>query len=122
MPIGKNSIKRVTNNGYSNVKASAPDMENSVVTEEKSATVTEKITPPTAEPIKKAPKAPLKPKAEPKAKKKATKTAPKKSMETEPDFSAVKIAEKVTKEPSQTSKRQGNGYVNLGGELPYYLL
>ena len=31
MPIGKNAIKRVTNNGYSNVKTSAPDMENRVV-------------------------------------------------------------------------------------------
>ena len=29
MPIGKNSIKRVANNGYSAVKTSAPDMENS---------------------------------------------------------------------------------------------
>ena len=31
MPIGKNAIKRVENNGYSNVKTSAPDMENSNV-------------------------------------------------------------------------------------------
>ena len=31
MPIGKNAIKRVENNGYSNVQTSAPDMENSVV-------------------------------------------------------------------------------------------
>ena len=34
MPIGKNALKRVTNNGYSNVKATAPDMENSVVVTE----------------------------------------------------------------------------------------
>ena len=27
MPIGKNAIKRVTNNGYSSVKSEAPDME-----------------------------------------------------------------------------------------------
>ena len=33
MPIGKNSIKRAVNNGYSNVKTTAPDMENSVVVE-----------------------------------------------------------------------------------------
>lgn len=33
MPIGKNAIKRVKNNGYSNVATSAPDMENSVVEE-----------------------------------------------------------------------------------------
>ena len=31
MPIGKNSIKRVENNGYSNVKSEAPDMDNSHV-------------------------------------------------------------------------------------------
>ena len=31
MPIGKNAIKRVENNGYSKVKTSAPDMENSNV-------------------------------------------------------------------------------------------
>lgn len=33
MPIGKNSIKRVANAGYSKVKTEAPDMENSVVNE-----------------------------------------------------------------------------------------
>ena len=37
MPIGKNSIKRAVNNGYSKVKTTAPDMENSVVVEEKPA-------------------------------------------------------------------------------------
>ena len=31
MPIGKNAIKRVENNGYSNVKTDAPDMQNSTV-------------------------------------------------------------------------------------------
>ena len=31
MPIGKNAIKRVKNNGYSNVETSAPDMEHSVI-------------------------------------------------------------------------------------------
>ena len=34
MPIGKNALKRVENNGYSKVKSTAPDMENSVVAEE----------------------------------------------------------------------------------------
>ena len=37
MPIGKNAIKRITNNGYSNVQTSAPDMENSVVEEKNTA-------------------------------------------------------------------------------------
>ena len=31
MPIGKNAVKRVENNGYSKVQSSAPDMENSNV-------------------------------------------------------------------------------------------
>ena len=31
MPVGKNSLKRVTNNGYSKVTTAAPDMDNSVV-------------------------------------------------------------------------------------------
>ena len=31
MPIGKNSIKRVQNGGYSKVKTAAPDMQNSTV-------------------------------------------------------------------------------------------
>lgn len=31
MPIGKNAIKRVENNGYSKVKTDAPDMVNSTV-------------------------------------------------------------------------------------------
>ncbi|MBR5140099.1 MAG: hypothetical protein IKV16_03500, partial [Clostridia bacterium] len=35
MPIGKNAIKRVVNNGYANLKNDAPDMENSVVAESK---------------------------------------------------------------------------------------
>ena len=133
MPIGKNAIKRVTNNGYSNVKASAPDMENSVVVSDKSELVKEKLTPPTAAPIKATqPKAARKvqPKAEAQAKPKATKKAsagksaptPKKSMETEPELSPVKTAEKVIKKAAQAPKRQGEGYINLGGELPDYLL
>ena len=31
MPIGKNAIKRVENNGYSKVETSAPDIEHSVI-------------------------------------------------------------------------------------------
>lgn len=37
MPIGENAIKRVKNNGYSQVQTSCPDMENSVVEEGKKA-------------------------------------------------------------------------------------
>ena len=40
MPIGKNALKRVTNNGYSKVASEAPDMENSTHEPE---TVTPKV-------------------------------------------------------------------------------
>ena len=146
MPIGKNAIKRVSNNGYSNVKTEAPDMENSVVAKPvkpaaKSAatkkaptakSATAKKAPAKAAEAKKASakateakKAPAKaaeapkktaektaPKASPK------KTAPKKSMETEPELRPVRTLEKVT----EKSEAREDGYVNLGRELPVYLL
>ena len=145
MPIGKNAIKRVSNNGYSNVKSTAPDMENSVVEPVKPAaksaatkkaptvkSVTTNKAPAKAAEAKKAPaksetakKAPAKaaeapkktaqksvPKASPK------KTAPKKSMETEPELRPVRTLEKVT----EKSEAREDGCVNLGKELPVYLL
>lgn len=128
MPIGKNAIKRVANNGYSKVETSAPDMENSVV-EEVKAPAEEKETSQKKAPVKKAPakksatatKATTKKTSAPKktAEKKAeNKPEVKKSMETEPGFSPVKTLEKVT----EKSEREGEGYINLGGSLPYYLL
>ena len=95
MPIGKNALKRVTGTP---ARVEEPKEEKTAVAEAK------------AEPKKKA------------APKKATpkKTAPKKSMETEPTFSPVKTAEKVVAKADTT--RNGNGYVNIGGELPIYLL
>ena len=46
MPIGKNAIKRVDNNGYSNVKTTAPDMENSNVIANVDSQVIENIVKP----------------------------------------------------------------------------
>ena len=43
MPIGKNAIKRVENNGYSKVKTAAPDMENSSVITKPDEQVVEKM-------------------------------------------------------------------------------
>ena len=99
MPICKNAIKRVTNNSATATKTQ----------EAEPVLATEKLTPP---------------KTKPKATKKVVekKTTPKKSMEKEPDFSPVKTAEKVTEKNTKPQTRQGEGYVNLGGELPYYLL
>lgn len=136
MPIGKNAIKRVSNNGYSNVKSTAPDMENSVVEPVKPAakksTATKKTPTAKSAAVKKTPaktaetkKAPAKvaqapkkaaekpaPKASP-----AKKPAPKKSMEREPELRPVTTLEKVT----EKSEEKG-GYVNFGRELPIYLL
>ena len=133
MPIGKNAIKRVTNNGYSNVKSSAPDMENSVIEEKKSAPAAVKKNPAPKADAKKntAPKAAVAKSAVTKkaAPKKASENKPaekpaeatpevKKSLEKEPVFSPVNTAEKVVAAP----EKENAGYTNLGRDLPYYLL
>jgi hypothetical protein len=142
MPIGKNAIKRVSNNGYSKVKTTAPDMENSVSVEEILEApidvevvfnAEEKLEIQKAESrVKASNKAPAKSKSsEPKkeaAPKKVARTgpkkeaAPKKSLEKEPDLSPVKTAEKVIEKPAEKNERQGDGYVNLGGKMPIHLL
>lgn len=96
MAIGKNAIKRVENNGYSNVKTAAPDMENSHVIANPDPQVTEKLIAPveTATAVKKTP-----------AKKPATKKPTVKKT-------AVKPAE----------KKNGFERVGFGTEMPYYLL
>ena len=91
MPIGKNAIKRVENNGYSKVKTSAPDMENSNVIANPDPQTIEKMVAPVEKAAKKTA-----------AKKPAAKKTPKK---------APKLAEK-----------DGFIRVEVGGEMPYYLL
>ena len=54
MPIGKNAIKRVENNGYSQVKTEAPDMENSNVIAKPDEQVVEKMGAPVEQATKKA--------------------------------------------------------------------
>ena len=147
MPIGKNAIKRVSNNGYSNVKSEAPDMENSVVAkpekpasnkstakkkapakkpaEAKSAPKKADATKKTAETAKKtegaakkaAPKATAEKKSAPKASS-AKKAVPKKSMESEPELRPIRTLEKIT----EKSEEREAGYVNFGRERPIYLL
>ena len=98
MPIGKNAIKRVENNGYSNVKTSAPDMENSHVIAKPDAQVVEKL----IAPVEKAT-----------AKKTASKKpAAKKTPAKKP---AVKAAPKAT-------AKDGFVRVSFGEDMPYYLL
>ena len=98
MSIGKSSIKRAANNGYSNVATSAPDMENSVVVEPVvEAPVVEEVKAPVAE--VKAP-----------AKKKATKKP-----------AAKKPAAKKACAPKTVGK-EAEKAVYVGQDLPYYLL
>lgn len=103
MPIGKNSIKRVTNNGYSKVATKAPDMENSTVIANPDPQVVEVMIP-SSEKI--APK------------KSATKPAAKKTVaEKKP------ATKKADQKPEKTVEQTDEGYVNLGrGDLPVYLL
>lgn len=97
MPIGKNALKRVTNNGYSNVKATAPDMQNSeIVVTEKADTAKEEL-------VKVA----------------TVKAAPKKNT-------APKTKKAPQKKPEMDKEKMGrpDGFVRfgLGSELPEYLL
>ena len=98
MPIGKNAIKRVENNGYSNVKTSAPDMENSNVIANPDVQVVEKLISPVEKATAK--KAPAK---KPAAKKT---TAKKPAVKTEP------------KAPAKDNFAR----VEVGESMPYYLL
>ncbi len=86
MSIGKNAIKRVENNGYSNVKTDAPDMQNS--------TVIGATAPEVMEMVEKC--------AEKKPAKKTTAKKP------------------CTKK--SCAKKDGFVRVELGGDMPYYLL
>ena len=107
MPIGKNAIKRVENNGYSKVKTSAPDMENSHVIAAPDPQVTEKLIAPVE-------------------KKTAKKVAEKKAA-CKP---AAKKATPATKKPAvkkavavkPVAKEDAFNGVELGKDLPYYLL
>ena len=93
MPIGKNAIKRVENNGYSKVKTSAPDMENSNVIANPDPQTIEKM----VAPVEKAAKKPAAKK--PAAKKTAPKAPKAKSVE-----------------------KDGFIRVEVGSAMPYYLL
>jgi hypothetical protein len=103
MPVGKNALKRVSNNGYSKVNTFAPDMEHSVVDEHETAVKSEV----------KEPKKVATVKAEPKKN-----TAPK---EKKP---AVKKPAVKKAEPKVETDTHPDGFVRygLGSELPVHLL
>ena len=96
MPIGKNAIKRVENNGYSNVKTTAPDMENSSVIAKPDEQVVEKLIAPVE----------AKTAAKTATKKPAAKKAPAKKP----------VAKKTAHE------KDGFVRVGCGEDMPYYLL
>ena len=149
MPIGKNSLKRVTNNGYSSVKSTAPDMENSEIVSEvkESAPAPEK----TSE-VKKAPAKPATKKPASTAKKTETakpaekkteskgastaKKAPAKKPSAKPEAKAetkpeVKVSATVIPAPKEVvmavidsgkSDVCEKPYCNVGDKMPHFLL
>lgn len=106
MPIGKNAIKRVENNGYSNVKTAAPDMENSVVIPALAEEVMEKLVKPVEEKT-----------AKKRGRKPAVKPEPVKAEPAKKKASVKKAAKKQAVEGKPAVER-----VELGAEMPYYLL
>ena len=106
MPIGKNAIKRVKNNGYSNVETSAPDMENSVIANPDPQVVEKMVKPVEEKTAKRAP-----------AKKSTAKKTPAKQAETPAKKPTAKKA--PAKKPAQ---EDGFKRVEIGAQMPYYLL
>lgn len=104
MSVGKNAIKRVENNGYSKVKTSAPDMENSSVI----ANISEEVVEKTVKPVEK--------------KTAARKSPAKKTAQTDsvPETAPVKTRKKPGLK--KASAKEGVERVCVGQDMPYYLL
>jgi hypothetical protein len=141
MPIGKNAIKRVENNGYSKVKTSAPDMENSHVIASPDKQVVEKL----IAPVEKATAEKAAAKKACAAKKPAT-TAKKTAVKAATKPAAEAPVKETAKAPVKTTKKAATGSssakkattqktankpaeskdgfvrVELGKGMPYYLL
>ena len=109
MPIGKNAINRVKNNGYSNVETSAPDMENSVIANPDPQVVEKMVKPVEEKTAKKVP-----------AKKTTAKKAPEKKAEEAPAAEAPK--KKAPAKKPAAKKTDGFKRVEIGSQMPYYLL
>lgn len=119
MPIGKNALKRVSNNGYSNVKATVPDMENSEIIEAKSEIAEAK--PEEKESVMPVEKSESVKKAEPKAK-----------SESKPAEKPASVKKKTASKKADTAKEdkptedftRPDGFVKIsfGMDMPVYLL
>ncbi len=106
MPIGKNAIKRVENNGYSKVATKAPDMENSSVIAKLDPQVEKKIVAPVAK------------------KTAARKPAAKKSATVAAEIAPTEAPAKATPKRKCAKKAAKEGFVRVevGEAMPYYLL
>lgn len=111
MPVGKNAIKRVTNNGYSNVKTKAPDMENSTIIANPSPEVIEKLIPKAEEKKETGAKNPAAVKKPAVAKKPVAAKKPTQAKKTAAPAAKKEKAEKTS-----------DSYVNVGRALPPHLL
>ena len=121
MPIGKNAIKRVENNGYSKVKSEAPDMENSTefpLTPKpmKKKTTVKKTSVPKSDAAKKP--STVQSKAKATAKADADSATDAKTVAA----STVIAKPEVATDKTLVSERGGGGYINFGRDLPIYLL
>ena len=112
MPIGKNSIKRVANSGYSNIDSKAPDMENSVVNEPKEATAKAESKKKTAAP-KSTGSTPKKTACT--SKKKPSESSAKKSESPKPTSASPA-------NPTDENTAKKDGAIRLGDDMPAYLL
>ena len=125
MPIGKNSIKRVANGGYSEIKTSAPDMENSTV-----APISEPAPAPVAKPRAERAKAATPRAAEaPKPQSKVgrpRKAAPTARSERKPAAATPKKSASAPKTQGKAKtplkKAENPSKIAIGSELPIYLL
>lgn len=137
MPIGKNAVKRVENNGYSKVQSTAPDMENSHVIAAPDKQVVEKLVAPVekataaktaakkATATKPAAKTAAKSSAKPAAKAPAKETAKTPVKATKKSATGSSSVKKTTVQKTVTKpveKKNGFARVELGSSMPYYLL
>ena len=136
MPIGKNALKRVANNGYSSVATSAPDMEHSEVLAPETdlpKTASETVEAESAPVAETAPEVNPAPKKRGRPPKKAEPAAPA-SVEAAPVSSATKKTETAKKSTApkarktkaktvtETSHPDGFVKVSFGMDLPVHLL
>ena len=128
MPIGKNALKRVTNNGYSGVNVSAPDMEHSEIIEPKAPEKAKKPAAKKAEPkaeSKKPEKKAEPKKTEPKPKAVSAKAEAKKNTAPKaekPKTKKPEIEKAEIKDTTETSHPDGFVKISCGMDMPAYLL